>query len=153
MKEFPILISYEGTAGPCPRSIPWDVIAPYGRQAEVNHSQTLERLAERGGLSPVEAWLVMHGKTWQGETFTKEREKEACAFLDKIVKDRSELVAERDALKLQVGELLVALRHMKVCGACAEDSWETCQGGRDALEAMAKAEGAVKRTEEPPKTK
>lgn len=46
----------------------------------------------------------------------------------------------RDCADLQVGELLVALRHLKDCGACGEGSLETCQGGRDALAAMAKAE-------------
>lgn len=105
MKMFPILIGYEGTAGPCPRSIPWDVIAPYGGQAEVNHSQTLERLAERGGLSPVEAWRVMHGKTWQGETFTKDLEKEACAYLDKLVRDRQQLQADHDRYKVALEEV------------------------------------------------
>lgn len=105
MQMFPILIGYEGTAGPCPRSIPWDVIAPYGGQAEVNHSQTLERLAERGGLSPVEAWLVMNGRTWQGVTFTKELEKQACAYLDKLVRDRQQLQADHDRYKAALEEV------------------------------------------------
>lgn len=42
--------------------IPWDfadeIIRP---QAEKNHGQTLERLAERGGLSYMEACLAMMG--------------------------------------------------------------------------------------------
>lgn len=104
-RQFPIMIGYEGTPGPCPCSIPWDVIAPYDGQARVNHQQSLERLAERGGLSPMEAHLVMTGKTWKGEIFTKECEKEACAFLDKIVKDRSEIQQKLDAALLQVRAL------------------------------------------------
>lgn len=43
--------------------IPWDfadeVIRPY---AQINHGQTLERLAERGGLSYEEAALAMMGR-------------------------------------------------------------------------------------------
>lgn len=42
-------------------SIPWAMIAPYERQALRNHNQTLERLAERGGLSPMEAMAVFDG--------------------------------------------------------------------------------------------
>ena len=40
-------------------SIPWDMIAPHEQQAVRNHSQTLERLAERGGLSYSEAIAVL----------------------------------------------------------------------------------------------
>lgn len=53
-RQFPILGTKE--------SIPWSVIAPHEGQAESNHSQTLKRLAERGGLSWTEALLVLTGK-------------------------------------------------------------------------------------------
>ena len=33
-------------------AIPWSMIRPHERQAERNHSQSLERLAQRGGLDP-----------------------------------------------------------------------------------------------------
>jgi hypothetical protein len=46
-------------------SIPWEMIAPHGRQAFRNHDQTLERLAERGGLSPGEAVAVLEDRKWQ----------------------------------------------------------------------------------------
>lgn len=42
-------------------SVPWSVMAPHESMAQRNHSQTLERLAERGGLSPAEAWCVVSG--------------------------------------------------------------------------------------------
>jgi len=48
--------------------IPWSVIAPHEAQARRNHDQSLERLAERGGLDPTEAIAVLgdqlypHGK-------------------------------------------------------------------------------------------
>lgn len=44
---------------PIIRAIPWAIITPHDRQAQANHSQTLKRLAERGGLSVVEAVVVL----------------------------------------------------------------------------------------------
>lgn len=44
-----------------PRSVPWDFVERFRAQAERNHDQTLERLAERGGLAPEEMWLAAHG--------------------------------------------------------------------------------------------
>lgn len=46
----------------CPRSVPWAMLAPHKRRAELNHSQTLERLAERGGLSPSEIVCVLQDR-------------------------------------------------------------------------------------------
>lgn len=105
MRQFPIMIGHEGTKGPCPSSIPWDAIRPYAGQALVNHDQTLERLAERGGLDPVEAFFVMTNRTWNNVStpVSEALEKEACAFLDGIVKD--ELRVERDRLLVQVHDL------------------------------------------------
>lgn len=44
-----------------PQSVPWDFVEKFRKQAEYNHGQTLERLAERSGLSPEEMWLAAHG--------------------------------------------------------------------------------------------
>lgn len=44
------------TGGP---SIPWRLMVPHERQALLNHGQSLERLAERGGLAPIEAMAVL----------------------------------------------------------------------------------------------
>jgi len=42
--------------------IPWSVISPFDKQCQKQHSrQTLERLAERGGLSMCEALSVLEG--------------------------------------------------------------------------------------------
>jgi hypothetical protein len=43
-------------------TIPWALIEPWERQAKENHGQTLEQLAERGGLSSVEAVCVLEGR-------------------------------------------------------------------------------------------
>lgn len=44
-----------------PRSVPWSFVETFRAQAEANHGQTLERLAQRGGLAPEEMWLAAHG--------------------------------------------------------------------------------------------
>ena len=55
--EYPIL----GTG----ESIPWEVIAPHEKQAEINHYQTLTRLAERGGLAWPEVLAVLEDRRWE----------------------------------------------------------------------------------------
>ena len=45
-----------------PRSVPWSFVEAFREQAEANHDQTLERLAERGGLCPTEMWLAAHAQ-------------------------------------------------------------------------------------------
>lgn len=42
-----------------PRFIPWEVAETFREQAFRNHSQTLERLNERGGLSPLEMYSAL----------------------------------------------------------------------------------------------
>lgn len=59
-RRFPILGSSE--------TLPWSVIEPHEKQARENHSQTLRRLAERGGLSWTEALLVLNDRPL---TFTR----------------------------------------------------------------------------------
>lgn len=44
-----------------PSQLPWRLVAPYEEQARRNHGQTLERLAQRGGLSPSEIHSIVHG--------------------------------------------------------------------------------------------
>lgn len=122
-RMFPILIHSSGTPGPCPGAIPWDAIKPYERMAQINHQQSLEELARRGGLCPEEAYLVMTGRAWKGETFSKEFELEACAFLDKILKDP--IRVERDELRTQLKEKQekysdLLQSHHSLCGKIAE---------------------------------
>lgn len=44
--------------------IPWEMIAPHERQTHANHGQSLERLAERGGLAACEALDIIEGRRW-----------------------------------------------------------------------------------------
>ena len=57
-KQFPIL----GSQG---AKIDWQLVAGHGAQARLNHSQTVERLAELGGLSWSELHAVLHNREWQ----------------------------------------------------------------------------------------
>lgn len=59
-KEFPVMVSWI----PNYPGVPWKLLEPYREQAMVNHHQTLERLAERGGLSPAEIYYVINGRSW-----------------------------------------------------------------------------------------
>lgn len=49
------------------KCIPWEAIQPHEEQAMKNHGQSLERLAERGGLSFYEAYCVLCDSDW-GQT-------------------------------------------------------------------------------------
>lgn len=61
-KLFPLLYGPRELVGP--RSVPWSFVEPAREQAMDNHSQTLERLAERGGLSPIELYGALHRMRW-----------------------------------------------------------------------------------------
>jgi hypothetical protein len=66
-RTFPVISAHERKlieALGCPTSVPWDLVAPHERQAQRNHDQTLERLAERGGLSPCELVAVLEDRMW-----------------------------------------------------------------------------------------
>lgn len=44
--------------------IPFAMIAPHEAQAKRNHGQSLERLAQRGGLAVSEAIDIIEGRRW-----------------------------------------------------------------------------------------
>lgn len=76
--RFPVLRSGLPRGLTCPRSVPWKLVEPHAAQAWDNHEQTLERLAERGGLDPCELWCVVHGKHWRD----RPSEADAVAWLE-----------------------------------------------------------------------
>ena len=45
-------------------AIPFAMLLPHQRQAMLNHNQTLQRLRERGGLSPCEAMAILTDRHW-----------------------------------------------------------------------------------------
>ena len=59
MTGFPILKSHRNEDAP--DYVPWSLVEDHDAQAQRNHSgQTLERLAQRGGLGVIELWAVCH---------------------------------------------------------------------------------------------
>ena len=58
IKKFPVL-GYTGLT-----EVPWGIMIGHERQAIQNHSQTLERLAERGGLHPIEMACVLSNREY-----------------------------------------------------------------------------------------
>lgn len=61
-KRFPVHPYSMRGEGWFPRSIAWGQAEKFRKQAESNHGQTLERLAERGGLSPEEMLDAYKGR-------------------------------------------------------------------------------------------
>lgn len=45
--------------------IPWRIVEDHEARAKRNHHQTLERLAERGGLSPCEIVALLEDRPWE----------------------------------------------------------------------------------------
>jgi len=130
-------------------SIPWRVIAPHEAQAQRNHDQSLERLAERGGLSPAEALLVLDDKPLRRADW-KALAVEGLARLDAInagedglqqtivrlnseVKTWQETAEEKNEGCEQLGLTVIALEDE--CADLKEDivEWE------DSLESMVKS--------------
>ena len=50
------------------RAIPWSMISPHEVQCQKNHSQSIQRLSERGGLSPSEVLAVLDDESWFTES-------------------------------------------------------------------------------------
>ena len=52
--HFPIRRPHMGRS-----ALPWALVEPHRAQARTNHGESLERLAEQGGLDWVDLWLVL----------------------------------------------------------------------------------------------
>ena len=68
LRTFPVLWPYrprdllELAELGCPRSVPWELVAPHEQTAWDNHGQSLNRLADRGGLYPAELCAVLEDR-------------------------------------------------------------------------------------------
>jgi len=63
--DMPILFGYEPPQPDWPLSVPMAMLEPHRKQAQINHQQTIERLAQRGGLSPLELLAVLEDRPWK----------------------------------------------------------------------------------------
>jgi hypothetical protein len=62
--NFPVLCPYRLRNNPdvkVPKTFPWAYLVAFEDQVKKNHYQTLEQLAGRGGLSPIELVAVLNG--------------------------------------------------------------------------------------------
>jgi hypothetical protein len=59
IKYFPIM------GGDQIRGIEWELVEPHEQQAKRNHQQSLNMLASRGGLDPLELWCVVNDMRWR----------------------------------------------------------------------------------------
>lgn len=60
MKQYPVI-------GTNPQEyVPWEILIPHEKRVIRNHAQTLEQLAERGGLAWVEIVWILLDKRWGG---------------------------------------------------------------------------------------
>jgi hypothetical protein len=100
MKQFPIHPHCMRDEKWFPRSIPWEEAEKFRGQALRNHSQTLERLAERGGLSPEEIYAAAYGANYHGG-WTVEQHMAALAFVVKLASRRA---AQLTASSIPQGE-------------------------------------------------
>jgi lambda repressor-like predicted transcriptional regulator len=74
MKLFPIMAKYGGHAKVKTTDyIPFEVLIPHKEQAFKNHGQTLERLAERGGLSYAELLDVLKNQCSSSKEFPEQQ--------------------------------------------------------------------------------
>lgn len=70
-RMFPVLYGYSleesrrKASVDWPKEVPWSLLAPHEQQALRNHEQTLERLAERGGLGLCEMVAVLEDRVWR----------------------------------------------------------------------------------------
>lgn len=68
-RRFPVLLSYQERREceplGCPRTVPWALVAAHEAQALENHGQTVQRLAERGGMGTRELVAVLTDRHWR----------------------------------------------------------------------------------------
>ncbi len=88
------------------RSIPWAMIADDAgeRQAQRNHSQTLDHLRDRGGLGACEAIKIIAGLAWTGDDSKveiPERQAHRMLYAMMVLFNRGQRVAEAAALNQQ----------------------------------------------------
>lgn len=122
-KWFPI----QAVNGKYALSIPWELIAPFEAQAKINNGgQTLERLAERGGLSAAEAWCVMHGLPFFDFGRRRVSDADAFVYLANLVsvlntKDAAieKLSANVERLETIIGQE-IGVHRCEQCGMAAE---------------------------------
>lgn len=86
MRLFPILYDRRDRSSDMfiVANIPREMLAPHEAQAQRNHSQSLQRLADRGGLSACEALAVLENREWRPDA---EANRKLCMRVLKWIKE------------------------------------------------------------------
>lgn len=100
-RTFPILKTPEGG----PRRIPWAMIEVHAEQAKINHQQTLEELASRGGLDCCEAVCVLTDRRFP----SREELRPITVYRDKLIDLVRNWNPAPPDLSREVAELRLAL--------------------------------------------
>lgn len=99
----------------CPEFVPWDFISDCEPMAQRNHSQSLERLNERGGLSPLEIFAVKMELCWTSKIMQGMSEDTAVDWLIKALSDYAQINAS--PLKLTAEKLIENLEQELIAGS------------------------------------
>ena len=78
--------------------LPWALIAPHEAQAKSNHYQTLERLAQRGGLAFCEAAAIIEDRPWSAIKWADGNERPgdpAQAYLERLIAQHERAAAQK----------------------------------------------------------
>ncbi len=98
----------------CPRFVRWDLLNPH--RALDNHSQTLQRLSERGGLSPLELMANLNDEPFDyRKAELKDAKVKAVARLQKIAWSEDHPTIE--SLQATIKELEESIRELSKAGA------------------------------------
>lgn len=81
-KIFPVLGGHKDLKG-----IPWKLVQSHEGQTKRNHSQSLQRLAERGGLDPLELYAVLHDWDWSIMKDLNISIEEAISFIKQLIEE------------------------------------------------------------------
>ena len=82
-RQFPIHPASVKKFPELPQTVPWGFVAEHEPQSLHNHSQSLERLAQRGGLDWSELYYVVNDKEYDLADKSPE-EKHACFVIGKL---------------------------------------------------------------------
>ena len=98
-------------------SVPWKAVLPHDRQCQKNHGgQTLQRIAERGGLDCGEFWYVMNDLPWDWNWKAEQAEEKGKALANEINEKHSAALEAIQRLREGVEHIIKFNHHSKLCG-------------------------------------
>lgn len=115
-RRFPILAPGRGH-----NSVPFGFVEQCRAQAMINHSQTLERLAERGGLSWAELYMCLTKQRWSGRYLNENAAQAAVLYAfdwlqaerENLDAGRIEAIKAKYATELEWNEVFSAMHQRK----------------------------------------